>query len=134
QGIRLTVFGAENIPVDGPALLAINHTGYYDFIFGGIPAHLRGRRLVRFMAKKEIFDTPVIGRLMRSMKHLQVNRAAGAASREEAVERLRQGQLVGIFPEATISRAFELKDFKNGAARIAAEADAPLIPVVIWGS
>ncbi|HHU67433.1 lysophospholipid acyltransferase family protein [Corynebacterium sp.] len=134
QGIRLTVFGAENIPVDGPALLAINHTGYYDFIFGGIPAHLRGRRLVRFMAKKEIFDTPVIGRLMRSMKHLQVNRAAGAASREEAVERLRQGQLVGIFPEATISRAFELKDFKNGAARIAAEADTPLIPVVIWGS
>ena len=45
QGVRLTVFGAENIPVDGPALLAVNHTGYYDFIFGGIPAHLRGRRL-----------------------------------------------------------------------------------------
>ncbi len=134
QGIRLTVFGAENLPADGPALLAFNHTGYYDFIFGGIPAHLRGRRLVRFMAKEEIFDTPVAGPLMRSMKHLPVNRAAGAASREEAVERLRSGQFVGIFPEATISRAFELKEFKNGAARIAAEADAPLVPVVIWGS
>ena len=134
QGIRLTVFGAENIPLEGPALLAINHTGYYDFIFGGIPAHLRGRRLVRFMSKKEIFDAPVAGPLMRAMKHLPVDRSAGASSLLDAVERLRAGQLVGIFPEATISRSFELKEFKNGAARIAAEADAPLIPMVIWGS
>ena len=134
QGIRLTVFGAENIPADGPALLALNHTGYYDFIFGGIAAHLRGRRLVRFMSKKEIFDTPVAGPLMRAMKHLQVDRSAGASSLEEAVARLREGQLVGIFPEATISRSFELKEFKNGAARIAAAADAPLVPMVIWGS
>jgi len=134
QGIRLTVFGAENIPLQGPALLAVNHTGYYDFIFGGIAAHLRGRRLVRFMAKKEIFDAPVAGPLMRAMKHLPVDRSAGASSLVDAVERLRAGQLVGIFPEATISRSFELKEFKNGAARIAAEADAPLIPMVIWGS
>lgn len=134
QGIRLTIFGAENIPLEGPALLALNHTGYYDFIFGGIPAHLRGRRLVRFMAKKEIFDAPVAGPLMRAMKHLPVDRSAGASSLAEAVARLRAGQLVGIFPEATISRSFELKEFKNGAARIAAEADAPLIPMVIWGS
>lgn len=134
QGIRLTVFGAESIPLEGPALLAINHTGYYDFIFGGIPAHLRGRRLVRFMSKKEIFDAPVAGPLMRAMKHLPVDRSAGASSLLDAVERLRAGQLVGIFPEATISRSFELKEFKNGAARIAAEADAPLIPMVIWGS
>ena len=134
QGVRLTVFGAENIPTDGPALLAINHTCYYDFIFGGIPAYLRGRRLVRFMAKKEIFDAPVAGRLMRAMKHLPVDRSAGGSSLPVAVERLQEGQLVGIFPEATISRAFELKEFKNGAARIADTAGAPLIPVVIWGS
>ncbi|MDO5511271.1 1-acyl-sn-glycerol-3-phosphate acyltransferase [Corynebacterium sp.] len=134
QGIRLTVFGAENIPLEGPALLAFNHTGYYDFIFGGIPAHLQGRRLVRFMSKKEIFDAPVAGPLMRAMQHLAVDRSAGASSLIDAVERLRAGQLVGIFPEATISRSFELKEFKNGAARIAAEAEAPLIPVVIWGS
>lgn len=134
QGIRLTIFGAENIPLEGPALLAINHTGYYDFIFAGIPAHLRGRRLMRFMAKKEIFDVPVAGPLMRAMQHLPVDRSAGASSLVAAVEHLRAGQLVGIFPEATISRSFELKEFKNGAARIAAEADAPLIPMVIWGS
>ncbi|QGU05730.1 lysophospholipid acyltransferase family protein [Corynebacterium comes] len=134
QGVRITVFGAENIPTTGGAMLAINHTGYYDFIFGGIPAHLRGRRLVRFMAKKEIFDTPVAGSLMRAMKHVSVDRSSGASSREEAEAHLRDGQLVGIFPEATISRSFELKEFKNGAVRIAAEAGTPLIPMAIWGS
>ncbi|GAB2513777.1 1-acyl-sn-glycerol-3-phosphate acyltransferase [Corynebacterium atrinae] len=134
QGLTITVFGAENVPTSGPALLAINHTGFYDFIFAGIPALLRGKRLVRFMSKQEVFNVPVIGKLMRSMDHLPVDRAAGGSSRTEAVARLRRGQLVGIFPEATISRAFQLKDFKNGAVRIAEEADAPLLPVVIWGS
>jgi 1-acyl-sn-glycerol-3-phosphate acyltransferase len=134
QGIRVTVFGAENIPTTGGALLAMNHTGYYDFIFGEVAAHLRGKRLVRFMAKKEIFDTPVAGPLMRAMKHVSVDRSSGAASREEAEEHLRDGQLVGIFPEATISRSFELKEFKNGAVRIAEDAGVPLIPMVTWGS
>ncbi|RSZ64729.1 1-acyl-sn-glycerol-3-phosphate acyltransferase [Corynebacterium hylobatis] len=134
QGIRVTVFGAENIPLTGGALLAMNHTGYYDFIFGEVAAHLRGKRLVRFMAKKEIFDTPVAGPLMRAMKHVSVDRSSGAASREEAEAHLHDGQLVGIFPEATISRSFELKEFKNGAVRIAADANVPLIPMVTWGS
>lgn len=134
QGIRVTVFGAENIPTTGPAMLAMNHTGYYDFIFGEVAAHLRGKRLVRFMAKKEIFDTPVAGPLMRAMKHVSVDRSSGASSLEAAVAHLREGQLVGIFPEATISRSFELKEFKNGAVRIAAEAGTPLIPMVAWGS
>lgn len=133
QGIRVTVFGAEHLPTEGGALLAMNHTGYYDFIFGEVPGNVRGRRLVRFMAKKEIFDMPVIGNLMRRMDHLSVDRAAGAASREEAVERLEKGQIVGIFPEATISRSFEIKELKTGAARIAAHAGVPLIPMVIWG-
>ena len=136
QGIEVTVDGAENIPADGGAMLAINHTGYYDFILGGYPAYLRGRRTVRMMAKKAIFDTPVVGAALRAMGHISVNRSAGkgAASKDAAVQNLREGRLVGIFPEATISRAFEIKDLKTGAVRIADEADAPLLPVIIWGS
>ncbi len=134
QGLQITVFGAEHLPTTGGALLAMNHTGYYDFIFGEIPGHVRGKRLVRFMAKREIFSVPVIGTFMRWMDHVSVDRSAGSSSREEAVARLDRGQIVGIFPEATISRSFELKDLKTGAVRIAAEADAPLIPVVSWGS
>ncbi|MDR7330469.1 1-acyl-sn-glycerol-3-phosphate acyltransferase [Corynebacterium guangdongense] len=134
QGIAVTVVGAEHLPATGGALLAMNHTGYYDFIFGEIPGHVRGRRLVRFMAKKEVFDTPVVGAIMKSMDHASVDRDKGASSVEEAIRRLRDGQIVGIFPEATISRSFELKEFKTGAARIAAGAGVPLIPMVTWGS
>ena len=135
QGLKLYVYGSENVPTSGGALLAVNHTGYYDFILGGLPAHLRGKRLVRFMAKKEIFDTPGVGQLMKGMHHIPVNRdkGKGAGSLENAVTRLKQGQLVGIFPEATISRSFEIKNLKTGAVRIAEAAGAPLLPLIIWG-
>jgi 1-acyl-sn-glycerol-3-phosphate acyltransferase len=71
---------------------------------------------------------------MRGMKHIPVDRTAGAASYAAAVDALRAGEIVGVFPEATISRSFELKEFKTGAARMAAEAGVPILPVVIWGS
>lgn len=133
QGIKVTVFGAEHLPTTGGAMLAMNHTGYYDFILGEVPGNVRGKRLVRFMAKKEIFEIPVIGRFMRAMDHVSVDRSSGASSREEAVERLTAGQIVGIFPEATISRSFEVKDLKTGAVRIANQAEVPLVPMVSWG-
>ncbi|GGG79435.1 lysophospholipid acyltransferase family protein [Corynebacterium pelargi] len=134
QGLQITIQGAEHIPADGAGLIACNHTSYMDFIFAGIPARLRGKRLVRFMTKREIFDVKGVGTLMRAMKHIRVDRAAGAASLDEAVRRLKAGQLVGIFPEGTISRDFELGQLKSGAVRIAQAADAPLIPMAMWGA
>jgi 1-acyl-sn-glycerol-3-phosphate acyltransferase len=71
---------------------------------------------------------------MRSMHHIQVDRAAGETSMTTALDYLKAGEAVGIFPEATISRSFELKDFKAGAVRMAAEAGVPVLPTVIWGS
>ena len=132
--IDATVIGAEHIPTEGGALIAGNHTGYADFILMGTGPYLRGERLVRFMAKQEVFDVPVLGRLLRKMHHVPVNRAHGSTAIAPAVERLRSGNLVGIVPEATISRSFELASFKTGAARIAHQAGVPLIPCVIWGS
>ncbi|MDT0202425.1 lysophospholipid acyltransferase family protein [Nocardioides sp. AE5] len=132
-GLRFQLSGTEHVPRKGGVLLACNHIGYADFIFGGLAAH-PSRRLVRFMAKREIFDTPGAGQLMRSMHHIQVDRADGLESFETAVRYLRQGEAVGIFPEATISRAFELKEFKTGAVRIAAEAGVPVLPVIMWGT
>ena len=132
--IEVTVIGAENIPAESGALLAGNHTGYADFILMGTGPYLHGERLVRFMAKKSVFDVPVLGWLLKLMKHVPVDRAHGGASIAPAVEMLREGNLVGIFPEATISRSFELADFKTGAARIAHQAGVPLVPCVIWGS
>ena len=132
--IDVTVIGAENIPAHGGALLAGNHTGYADFILLGTGPFLHGERLVRFMAKASVFDVPVLGRLLKVMKHVPVDRARGGDSIAPAVQMLKDGNLVGIFPEATISRSFELAHFKTGAARIAHQAGVPLIPCVIWGS
>ncbi|KAA8721124.1 lysophospholipid acyltransferase family protein [Corynebacterium phocae] len=134
QGLKVTIVGAENIPQFGGALMACNHTGYYDFIFAGAAPYMRGHRLTRFLAKKEIFDIPVVKWLLKPMKHVPVDRAAGAGAINSAVEHLQSGRLVALFPEATISRSFELREFKNGAARIAHQARVPLIPMVVWGS
>jgi 1-acyl-sn-glycerol-3-phosphate acyltransferase len=133
QGLRFTLVGADRIPRAGGAVLAINHVGYFDFTYAGYAA-LPRKRVVRFMAKQEVFAHPVAGPLLRGMHHIPVDRKLGAASYAKAVAALRSGELVGVFPEATISRSFELKDFKSGAARMAAEAGVPLLPVVIWGS
>lgn len=132
-GQRFVMTGTEHVPRTGGVLLACNHIGYVDFVYGGFAANPSGR-LVRFMAKREIFDHPVGGPVMRSMHHIEVDRGEGLASFHTAVEHLRAGEAVGIFPEATISRAMELKEFKTGAVRIAAAAGVPLVPVVLWGT
>ena len=133
QGLKFEISGVENMPDDGPGVVAFNHTGYLDFTFAGIPAFLK-KRYVRFMAKKEVFDNPIGGPIMRSLKHIPVDRASGAQSYRDAVDYLKRGELVGVYPEATISRSFELKSFKSGAARMALESGAPLIPTIVWGA
>ena len=133
EGLKFTVKGDQHIPSTGGAVIAINHTGYMDFTYAGLPAR-RVKRYVRFMAKKEVFDNKISGPIMRALKHIPVDRAAGADSYKAAVDFLRRGELVGVYPEATISRSFEIKDFKSGAARMAIEANVPIIPVVIWGA
>ena len=132
-GIKFDITGTQHIPATGGAVMAINHIGYLDFTFAGYAAIPSGR-LVRFMAQKEVFDKQPSGFLMRGMKHIPVDREAGLDSYRSAVEAVQSGEIVGVFPEATISQSFELKDFKNGAARMALEAGAPLLPLVVWGS
>ncbi|MCW2667056.1 MAG: 1-acyl-sn-glycerol-3-phosphate acyltransferase [Frankiales bacterium] len=133
-GIKFHVTGVENVPRTGGAVMAINHVGYLDFTFAGLATQPAGR-LVRFMAKKEVFDHPVSGPLMRGMKHIPVDRTGAAAeSYKLAVDAVSRGEIVGVFPEATISQSYELKEFKTGAARMALQAGVPLLPCVIWGS
>jgi 1-acyl-sn-glycerol-3-phosphate acyltransferase len=133
-GLRFDLRGEDHVPTSGGAVMAINHVGYLDFTFAGLAAQ-KSKRLVRFMAKKEVFDHKVAGPLMRGMKHIPVDRVGAAAdSYQAAVAALQRGEIVGVFPEATISQSFELKDFKTGAVRMAMEAGVPLLPTVVWGS
>jgi 1-acyl-sn-glycerol-3-phosphate acyltransferase len=130
---RFVVTGQEHVPQRDGAVLAINHISYVDFIMAGYGARW-SKRLIRFMAKQETFDHPVSGPVMRSLRHISVNRQDGQASYDEAVRYLREGEIVGVFPEATISRSFLIKDLKTGAVRMAAEAGVPLVPVILWGT
>lgn len=133
QGLKFTVTGAHNIPRTGGAVLVVNHLSYMDFAYAGLAA-IPSRRLVRFMAKDDVFRHKISGPLMRGMHHIPVDRAAGAASFREAVAALKAGEIVGVFPEATISRSFELKAFKSGAVRMAQASGVPVLPMIIWGS
>ena len=132
-GLKFQMTGTEHIPRTGGALLAVNHISYVDFVLGGFAAQ-PSKRLVRFMAKRELFDHTFAGPLMRSLHHINVDRADGLGSYEEGLRYLEMGEVVGIFPEATISRSFEIKELKTGATRMAATAGVPLIPVILWGT
>ena len=132
-GLKFDFEGVENIPLEGGAVLSINHIGYLDFALTGTAA-LPANRYVRFMAKKEIFDNKLAGPLMRGMHHICVDRSSGTASFVAALRALRSGEIVGIFPEGTISVSFEIKELKTGAVRLAMGAGVPVIPTIVWGS
>ena len=132
-GLRFDFQGVHHIPRDGGAILSINHVGYLDFALTGTAALPTGR-YVRFMAKKEVFDNKLAGPLMRGMHHISVDRSSGTASFVAALRALRAGEVVGIFPEGTISVSFEIKELKSGAVRLAMAAGVPVIPTIVWGS
>ena len=132
-GTRITYHGLENIPATGGAVIAINHTSYVDFLPAALAAHYRKRRM-RFMIKTEMQEVKVVGWLIKHTKTIPVDRRAGAGAYAVAVQALRDGELVGVYPEATISRSFELKEFKTGAVRMALEARVPIVPLIVWGA
>ena len=132
-GLKFIFKGQENLPKTGGAILAINHVGYLDFAISGTAA-LPVKRYVRYMAKKSIFDNKIAGPLMRGMHHISVDRENGSASFVNALRYLRAGEIVGIFPEATISQSYEIKDLKSGAVRLSQGGNVPIIPTIVWGS
>ncbi|MCV7226153.1 lysophospholipid acyltransferase family protein [Mycolicibacterium komossense] len=132
-GTAITFHGLDTIPRIGGAVIAINHTSYVDFVPAALAAKQRGRRM-RFMIKSEMQKIAPVNFLIRHSKTIPVDRSAGADSYAMAVTELRDGEIVGVYPEATISRSFELKEFKSGAARMALEAQVPIIPLIVWGA
>ena len=133
QGLKMRLSGVENIPDEGGAVIVCNHTGYMDFLFGAFLAY-RKKRLVRYLAKASIFKVPVVGPLFEVMGHVPVDRIDGGAAIVKGTELAKNGELVGVFAEGTISRSFEIRSMRNGAARIAHGAGVPIIPQVIFGS
>ena len=132
-GLKQIVTGAENIPATGGAVLAITHFGYMDFALTEWMVWGRNRRRVRFLAKKGAFDKPVVGWLLRGMRHISVDMKAGAEAFSRATEALKAGEMLGVFPEAGVNTSFTVRELKTGTIRMAAEAGVPVIPVAVWG-
>ncbi|MGY1733634.1 lysophospholipid acyltransferase family protein [Geodermatophilus sp. SYSU D01045] len=130
--LQFDVRGSEHVPTTGGAVVCSNHVSYLDFTFLGLAA-LPRHRLVRFMAKASVFAHWFAGPFMRAMRHIPVDRKAGAAAFDAAVRALKDGEVVGVFPEATISQSFTVKDLKAGAARMAIDAGVPIVPAAVWG-
>jgi 1-acyl-sn-glycerol-3-phosphate acyltransferase len=133
NGTKLTFRGLENIPEHGGALLAQNHTSYLDWLPTLLAVRDRGRRMY-FMIKAEMADSKAVNYVIKHARLIPVDRRKGNQAVEAAVQRLREGELIGMHPEATISRSFELREFKTGAARMALAAQVPIVPVIVWGA
>lgn len=133
QGVRVCFTGLEHIPERGGAVIAINHTGYVDFLPAALGLTARGRR-ARFLIKSEVMDLAIMRFLVKHTGTVPVDRSAGADAFATAVAELRDGECVAVYPESTISRSFELKEFKTGAVRMAATAGVPVIPAIVWGA
>lgn len=131
--LRRIETGLANLPDTGGAVLAMTHFGYLEFALVEWATWKHNRRRIRFLVTRRAFDKPAVGWLLRGMHHIPVDMEAGAAAYAAAVAALRAGELIGVFPEAGVSSSFEVRDLKSGAARLAAEAGVPLIPVAVWG-
>lgn len=131
--LRPIISGAESIPASGAAVLAITHFGYMDFALVEWVTWLRTRRKVRFLVTRRAADKPVVGWLLRQMQHIPVDMSAGRDAYVHALRSLKEGELIGVFPEAGVSASFTVRDLKSGAVRMAAAAGVPVIPVAVWG-
>ncbi|MDX6480948.1 MAG: 1-acyl-sn-glycerol-3-phosphate acyltransferase [Gaiellaceae bacterium] len=127
---RIEVVGADRIPADGPVILAANHESIWDpFILG-----VATPREIHYMAKSELFEGRLLGKLMRSLNAFPVERGGGdQAAMSEAGRLLAGGAVLGIFPQGT-SKPERQIGWHRGAARLALASGAPLVPIRLIGT
>ncbi|HEY1653446.1 MAG TPA: HAD-IB family hydrolase [Acidimicrobiales bacterium] len=135
---RFDIAGVEHVPARGPVLLAANHRSYFDVAALALVARAVGRP-VRFLAKKEVFDAPVVGQIARAIGGIPVDRGSGSGQPlREAEAALKAGEVVIVLPQGTIPRGYDFFDpalhGKTGTARLAASTGAPVVPVGLWGT
>ena len=130
---RVRVEGLDQLPADGPAILASNHVSFCDSIF--LPMVLRRR--VTFVAKAEYFEDPKTAWFFRAVGQIPIKREGGSASERalaSAREVLAHGGLFGIYPEGTRSPDGRLYKGHTGVARLALDSGAPVLPVAMIGT
>ncbi|NRG43806.1 lysophospholipid acyltransferase family protein [Bacillus sp. CRN 9] len=127
---RMEVIGTENFPKDGGVLLCSNHIDNLDPPMVGITAP----RTIHFMAKEELFEVPVLGKILPNINAFPVKR--GMSDREalrKGLKVLKEGNVLGLFPEGTRSKSGELGKGMAGAGFFALRSDAYVVPCAIIG-
>lgn len=131
--VKFVVKGKENIPENEPVIYTPNHSSMFD-----IPAVLLNTpKPPIFMGKKELASVPLIGDWMEVMDCVFVDRANKKSARStlhDAIEMVKKGRSIVVFPEGTRAKTDELGEFKGGAMKIAMETGAKVVPVVIDGA
>jgi len=135
---RFDISGIEHVPARGPVLLASNHRSYFDVAALALVAARLGRP-VRFLAKRELFDAPLVGWVARAVGGIPVDRGSGSGTPLRLAEAaLRAGEVVIVLPQGTIPRGEAFYDpvlhGRTGTARLAAATGAPVVPVGLWGT
>ncbi len=136
--VRYDVDGVERIPRKGACIVVANHRSYFDPIAISYTLGKAGRP-ARFLGKKEVFDVPVFGQINAALGGIRVDRGSGSEeSLSAASDALRAGEAVALMPQGTIPRgmAFFEPELKGrwGAAKLAAQTGAPVIPIGLWGT
>jgi len=132
--VRFTIEGSDNVDPAQRYVVVSNHLSMFDIplLFYGLPLH------GRFLSKKEVFKIPLVGRAMRTIGIIEIDRASGQSSRQAIIEGVKiaaeRGYSLIVFPEGTRSRDGNLLPFKKGAFRIAIDSGLPILPVVIEGT
>ncbi len=127
---RLRIEGREHLPPSGAYVIAPSHRSILDSFFAGVIT----TRRVRFMAKKELWDNKLLGRMVEIMGAFPVDRAAGSGAVKAALSVLRAGEPVVVFPEGTRRRGPVIEDLHEGAAYLAVKMGVPVVPVGVGGS
>jgi 1-acyl-sn-glycerol-3-phosphate acyltransferase len=128
----LEYHGLENVPESGAVILAGNHPSYLDPLLVGMPI----KRVILFMAWDALFKVPVLGWFVRSLGSFPVDirRGRGEAAYRQALDVLKGGHALGIFPEGQRSEQGPMGELRTGVARLAIESGAPIVPITIGGA
>ena len=128
---RLIIRGGERLPSDGPLIICANHTSYLDAML----VSLCSRREVRFLVTRDFYDNRLLGPVIRGAGGIPVTlNGKDAEGIKMALRFLKQGEIIGIFPEGRLSRSGLPSSVRPGAALLAALSGAPLVPITIAGA
>ena len=129
--MKMEVVGLENFPSEGPVVLVANHVTNFDVF----PMQFALPRPIFFMGKAELFENPVMDLFLRNLSGFPVNRGEKDQwAMRHAARVLSHCQTLGMFPEGTRSKGKGLKVAKTGAARLAIDANCPVVPMAVTGS